>query len=147
MTNMSYNLKTNKWKCKVGQTYDEWEKAGWFTEHDNRGWFHWYTRFWMGRRCADDDRQLGRWSRIATPASGRWRRIYYGKYLKAEAQSISPTVEVVSAGSTSSHSNLSCMNTDLPSLSVRQTLFHWAYEPSTADLHSFMKEKGVAVKK
>ena len=101
MTNMSYNLKTNKWKCKVGQTYDEWEKAGWFTEHDNRGWFHWYTRFWMGRRCADDDRQLGRWSRIATPASGRWRRIYYGKYLKAESQSISPTVEVVSAGSES----------------------------------------------
>lgn len=93
MTNMTYNAKVNKWACKVGQSYDAWEESGWLElEHDSRGWFHWYTRFWMGRRCADDTRQLGRYKGIAAAASGRWRRMLYGKYLTAGVEMVDPKI-------------------------------------------------------
>lgn len=73
----------NHWKAFVGQPYNEWEKNGWiYPEYDSRGWFQWYCRFWRGRRCDDDDRQIGRWDRVAGEASGRWRRILLEKYRK-----------------------------------------------------------------
>lgn len=38
---------------------EEWEDAGWIDhEYDVRGWFQWCCRFWMGRRCEDDERQV-----------------------------------------------------------------------------------------
>lgn len=37
-------------------------------------------QFFLGRRCEDDDRQVGRWDRVAGEASGRWRRILLQKY-------------------------------------------------------------------
>lgn len=38
------------------------------------------SQFFLGRRCEDDDRQVGRWDRVAGEASGRWRRILLQKY-------------------------------------------------------------------
>jgi hypothetical protein len=38
-----------------------WQEKGWIWKNDPRGWFQWYCRYWMGRRCEDDDRQVGRW--------------------------------------------------------------------------------------
>ena len=38
-----------------------WREKGWIHEDDPRGWFQWYCRYWMGRRHADDPRQIGRW--------------------------------------------------------------------------------------
>jgi hypothetical protein len=38
-----------------------WVAKGWIWPNDPRGWFQWYCRYFMGRRCEDDDRQIGRW--------------------------------------------------------------------------------------
>lgn len=50
----------NRWKVRAGQSLKEWEKAGWIWAGDPRGWAQWYTRFWDGRRCEDDERQIRR---------------------------------------------------------------------------------------
>jgi hypothetical protein len=38
-----------------------WREKGWIHEDDPRGWFQWYCRYWQGRRCSDDLRQIARW--------------------------------------------------------------------------------------
>lgn len=38
-----------------------WREKGWIHSDDPRGWFQWYCRYFMGRRCSDDERQIRRW--------------------------------------------------------------------------------------
>jgi len=80
LTQEVYDADINKFKVRCGQTIEEWEAAGWIAyEFDVRGWFQWFVRFFRGRRCGDDERQVSRW-RKCVGKTGRWRRMLLKKY-------------------------------------------------------------------
>ncbi len=55
----------NYFGVNASQSLAEWRKQGWIYPEDPRGWFQWYCRYYRGRRCLDDDRQVRRWRLIA----------------------------------------------------------------------------------
>lgn len=75
-----YDAEINKYKVSCGQSIEQWEQNGWIDHHnDVRGWFQWYCRFFVGRRCNDDERQVSRWAKCVGE-KGRWRRTLLKKY-------------------------------------------------------------------
>ncbi|KAK5126035.1 hypothetical protein LTR85_011390 [Meristemomyces frigidus] len=128
LTNPTYDADVNKYKVSCGQSIEEWESAGWIShEHDVRGWFQWYSRFYRGRRCDDDARQVSRWKKCVGE-TGRWRRMLLKKYMQLGVR------EVFDDGA----------DEDAPEVSpvVHQTCHHWAFEVRQEHLDGYWASGG-----
>ncbi|KAI1378387.1 hypothetical protein F4677DRAFT_393891 [Hypoxylon crocopeplum] len=129
LTSKTYDPEANKYGVACGQSIEEWEAAGWIAhEYDVRGWFQWYCRFWLGRRCADDDRQISRWKKCVGE-TGRWRRTLLKKYVQMGLRSVTDEGD----GSSEEHTG------DVSPV-VHQTCHHWAWEVRQEALDRFWAE-------
>lgn len=118
LSSSEYNKNINLYNVKVGTSLDMWETKKWITKYHPYGWIHWYCDFYMGKRCPDDERQIKRWEGIAGK-EGRFRKwllgLIYKKNTKYNDEKVSPK--------------------------IRQTLLHWAYEPTKKDYNDYKKNK------
>ncbi|EXJ88363.1 hypothetical protein A1O1_05293 [Capronia coronata CBS 617.96] len=132
LTSPIYDASLNRYGVVCGQTLTQWEDAGWINfTHDPRGWFEWYIRFWLGRRCEDgeDERQVGRWVRCVGPR-GRWKRLLLKKYVELGVRSI---FDDDFDGDGDGSKNVSPV--------MHQTCHHWAYQVTQEDLDDAWRER------
>jgi hypothetical protein len=125
LTSPVYDADINKFHRACGQSIEEWEAAGWIShEHDVRGWFQWYCRFFQGRRCEDDERQISRW-RKCVGETGRWKRTLLKQYARAGVRSVEDDEDDDRVD-----------GDERPGISpvVSQTCLHWAWEVRQDDL-------------
>ena len=85
-----YDVSVNKYGVKCGTSLRFWENKGWINEIDPYGWFHWYFRYWLGRRLQDDERQINWWKKIITRFRGKLVKIIKCAGSKFDDDSISP---------------------------------------------------------
>ena len=81
----------------------------------------------MGRRCADDERQISRWRKCVGEA-GRWRRVLLKKYIKEGVRSVFDDDVDEDRGEVSPV--------------VHQTCHHWAWEVKQEVLDEVWAEHG-----
>ena len=117
--NRVYKSHRNLYQVKAGQDQYYWEEHGWINEQDPRGWFQWYCRFYLGRRTADDARQISRWTGVGGE-KGRWKNNLLNKIVSSNIRFDDASISPV----------------------VRQTMLHWAIEVTEKDCSKFAKSKG-----
>ena len=105
LTSSTYRNAINKYGVKCGGSLGMWESSGWISDADPYGWFQWYCRFYQGRRCSDDGRQISRWCKSAG-LRGRFRSQICNK--------------IIAAGTTAGDKKISPV--------IRQTLLHWGLD-------------------
>ena len=109
-----YDIAVNRYRVKCGQTLEQWEANGWIREVDPYGWFQWYCRFFQGRRCEDDERQVARGIACFGP-KGRWRNNLVNK-IRSSKLPLEKAIEDYRI-----------------SPAIRQTLQHWGYRVTIKD--------------
>lgn len=125
LTSSTYDPEANKFKVACGQSIEEWEANGWINHRwDVRGWFQWYCRYFAGRRCEDDERQISRWKKCVGP-TGRWRRMLLKKYVSSGVRTVWDDGE----------------DEDAPEVSpvMHQTCHHWAFEVTQDILEEYWR--------
>ena len=113
-----YDKSINKYGVKVGTTLSFWEGKGWIKKDNPYGWVHWYCDFFLGKRTADDERQIKRWMGLASER-GRFRKWLVTQILKNNGK----------------------WNDEDISPKIRQTLQHWAYKLTKADFDKEVKSR------
>ena len=117
-----YRESVNTYRVSCGGDLEMWESSGWITAVDPYGWFQWYCRFYLGRRCSDDDRQISRGNGVIGE-KGRWRNNLVNKCL------------------TSGKSAEDAVTDRNIAPKVRQLLQHWGYRLTLKDLENAKKRK------
>ncbi|OCF33588.1 hypothetical protein I316_04661 [Kwoniella heveanensis BCC8398] len=117
LTNPIPDGENNRFRVRAGQSLQEWEKAGWIWGQDPRGWAQWYVRFWEGRRCEDDERQVRRWLKVAGP-TGRFKRALLKKLVQSGGQSALADEDIGAV--------------------LRQCLWQWGYEMTEVEFERAM---------
>jgi hypothetical protein len=119
LSSQKYNPQVNKYKAKCGGSLGMWESSGWISDADPYGWFQWYCRFYQGRRCSDDARQIARWMGVCGP-KGRFRSQLCNKIVAANTKFNDVKISPV----------------------IRQTLWHWGIEITEDVLAKHKKRVG-----
>ena len=101
------------------------QSSGWISDADPYGWFQWYCRFFQGRRCSDDARQISRWKGVAG-AKGRFKSQLCNKILAKIGTGVSEATAVQDVSI---------------SPVIRQTLFHWGLQITEEVLEKHRKQK------
>jgi len=109
------NPKLNCFGIKSRLSLQEWRKRGWipikvdkYKDIDIRGWFQWYCRYYIGRRCPTDQKQISRWK----------------KYIRHKAQVVKSIKELSPSKRPKTRNEI---KTHRPR--QRQSLLQWAYNP------------------
>ncbi|CAM9649710.1 unnamed protein product [Ectocarpus sp. 12 AP-2014] len=109
----TYLNSVNTYGVHCGGDLHMWESSGWIKECDPYGWFQWYCRFYLGRRCYDDERQISRGLKVFGP-TGRWRTQLCNRILIKGSEVDDTTV----------------------SPKIRQLMQHWGYRITDQDLQA-----------
>ncbi|RYH05160.1 hypothetical protein EON65_45470 [archaeon] len=78
----TYSAHVNMYKVACRSGLKDWEESGWICHLNPYGWFQWYCRFFMGRRCTDDYRQIARALGVMG-STGRWKKNLLNKCASA----------------------------------------------------------------
>lgn len=128
-----YDKSFNRFKVKVGASYEYWLKKGWINpKYDTHGWFQWYCRWKLGRRCPDDARQIGRWKRLAG-SEGRFRLSLCRLVLKKARGDTKKAIKF--------------LKDDKVYPRMKQTLWHWGTYVTPQMLKQYLKRKKTRVRR
>lgn len=61
LQNHHKNKQRNAFGAHSGLSREDWDKRGWLTRDNPRGWYEWYCRFHEGQRFPEDQEQIERW--------------------------------------------------------------------------------------